>query len=141
MKDIRYVPIISIIIGLYWFYMGFFNYGFWAKITPGAGFLPSIVGVMLVGFSIWILFTPVVKKGSLQIRAFYPAFAALLCLISIYILGLMVTITLFVILWLILIEKLTIKKAGIIGACTIVFIHFVFKVWLMVPFPKGFLGI
>lgn len=97
---------------------------------------------MLIGFSIWILQTPVVyKEGALQRRAFYPVLATVLALASVSVLGLIISMGLFVFFWLIILEKFSLPKATTIGACSTLFIYVVFKVWLMVPFPKGLLGI
>lgn len=142
MKKIRIVPIISILIGVYWIYYAVTKYGLWAGTAPGAGFLPMVVGLMLIIFSIWILTTPVVyKEGALQKKAFYPVIASILGLASVSIFGLIISMGLFVLLWLLILEKFSIFKATIIGVCATLFIYFVFKVWLMVPFPKGLLGI
>jgi len=141
-KNIRYVPTISIIFGIYWLYMGMTKYGFWAGTAPGAGFLPAIVGVMLIGFSVWILTTPVVyKEGALQKKAFYPVLLSIAGLLAVYVIGLILAMGLYIIVWTKFIEKLSIKKSLIVGVCATVFIYVVFKVWLMVPFPTGLLGI
>lgn len=141
-KRFRYVPIISIIFGIYWLYFGLAEYGFWHGTAPGAGFFPTIVGLMLIGFSVWILKTPVVyKPGALQKRAFYPVIVTLLCFVSIYLVGLIISMGLMVILWLLIIEKYSIFQSVITGICATVFIYLVFRIWLMVPFPKGLLGI
>ncbi|MGI6227159.1 MAG: tripartite tricarboxylate transporter TctB family protein, partial [Peptococcales bacterium] len=118
------------------------KYGLWSGTSPGAGFLPAVSGGLLIFFSIWILTTPVViKEGALQKRAFYPIAAAVLGLGLIPVLGFILSMGLFVFLWLLVLEKFSVIKATAIGVCSTLFIYFVFKVWLTVPFPKGLLNI
>ncbi|MFZ7101799.1 MAG: tripartite tricarboxylate transporter TctB family protein [Peptococcaceae bacterium] len=142
LKNIRYVPVISILFGIYWLAMGVVKYGFWTGTAPGAGFFPAVVGAMLIGFSLWILTTPVVlNKGSLHIRAFYPVFIAVAGLLAVYLVGFLIAMGLLMIAWLLFVEKLSLQKSLIVAVSATVVIYFVFKVWLMVPFPTGLLGI
>jgi len=141
-KKIRIVPILSILIGIYWLFFAVTEYGLWTGTSPGAGFMPAIVGIMLILFSLMILKTPAVyKPGALQKKTFYPVIAAVLALASVYLVGLIIAMGLFVLLWLLILEKFTLIKSAVFGVSATVFVYLVFKVWLMVPFPKGLLGI
>ena len=142
MKKIRIVPLLSILVGVYWLFFAITKYGLWGDTSPGAGFMPAIVGIMLIVFSIFILRTPVVfKAGALQKRAFYPMIAAVLALASVSLFGMVISMGLFVLLWLLILERFSFVKSATIGIGATVFVYFVFRVWLMVPFPKGLLGI
>ncbi|MFZ5945751.1 MAG: tripartite tricarboxylate transporter TctB family protein [Bacillota bacterium] len=142
MPKIRYVPTISILFGIYWLVLGVTKYGLWQGTSPGAGFLPAIVGAMLIGFSIWILTTPAVyKAGSMQRKAFFPVLLSVAALAAVYVIGMILAMGAYVIFWLRHIEKLSVKKSVVIGLSATIFIYYVFRVWLMVPFPKGLLGL
>lgn len=136
--------IISLSIALFagfWAYQGWFTYGFWEGNTPGAGFLPFIIGVITALLAIVGFFKNGPPSFKVEKKNFIPVIGALLMIASISVLGMILSVLLFIILWLLFVEKFTIKRASILGVSTTLVIYVIFDTVLKVPFPKGIIGI
>ena len=138
------VEIIGIIAGLGAIGMGLGKYGWWDRISIGGGFMPTIVGTLLVLFCVLMLISKVRRKEKaekMNLKVLLPIGAMLLILLCNYLLGLLPACILVSFLWLLLIEKYSWKKALLVSAIMFVCVYGIFRLWLNVPFPKGLLNI
>jgi hypothetical protein len=134
----KFVYILSIIVGLYWI-KGGFSYGFWVRRGPGGGFLPVIAGIMAVLFCVTALWADRKDKSPSRFnwRAFIPAAALLGMVLLSYVLGMILSMAIYIFVWLKFIEKHTAKSAVSIGIGTSAVIYLIFVFWLRVPLPLG----
>lgn len=135
-------PILSVITGAYWVVYGFI-YGFWIRKGPGGGFFPVIAGILAVIFGAAILIENRKKESTNKFtwKAFLPIGAVILLLICSYILGLVISIAIYIFVWLRFMEKREIKSSIITGVSCSAVIYLVFVFWLSVPLPSGLLGL
>lgn len=138
----KIVPILSILTGVYWVIYGF-KYGFWVRKGPGGGFLPVIAGILAVAFALLVLRVQSKDKSQVSFdwKAFLPALGIGCMLLISQLLGLVLSIAIYVFLWLRYMEKYKISKSLIIGVCCSAMIYGIFVLWLSVPLPKGILGL
>lgn len=138
----KFVPIISIILGLYWTISGF-SYDYWFNRGPGGGFFPVLSGIMAVIFGIIVLISNKKDKSTTAFswKAFLPVAAVSLLLLCSYLVGLIISIVIYVFVWLKYIEKYKMVNSLIIGISCAAIIYGVFVAWLNVPLPTGVLGI
>ncbi len=134
----KFVYILSIIMGLYWIKSGI-TYGFWVRRGPGGGFLPIIAGIMAILFCISALLAERKDKSpsGFSWKAFLPAGALLGMVMLSYVLGMVVSMAIYIFIWLKFIEKHTTKSAVSIGIGTAIVIYGIFVFWLRVPLPLG----
>lgn len=138
----KVVPVLAIIIGLYWVIQGCV-YGLWVRNGPGGGFLPVIGGLMAIACSLVILWNSRKDKApsGFTWTAFLPAAALLGMVFFSYLVGLIISIAVYIFLWLILVEKWNPLYSLAISLGTLIAIYCIFVLWLSVPFPKGILGL
>ena len=143
MKVDRIILVACMIVGGYFAYQGWFEYGFWVRKGPGGGFLPVAIGLLTIALSLLVFKQTLAQSDSPAIdkRSLYPVAFTLVALLAIKYLGLLITVFLLVFLWLKILEKLPYWKSGAIGIGTVIFIYVVFQTWLYVPFPTGIFGI
>lgn len=137
----RTISVFIALFGGYWAYKGWIEYGFWVESTPGPGFLPVIIGtatMLLAAVGILKNNPPVFR---IEKKNFVPVIGALLMVASISVFGMIISILLFLVLWLLFVEKFTIKRAAILGVSTTLVIYLIFDMVLKVPFPTGVIGI
>lgn len=138
----KVVPVLAIITGLYWVIQGFV-YGLWVRNGPGGGFLPAVGGLMAIVFSLAVLWKGRKEKApsGFTWTAFLPAAVLLGMVFFSYLVGLIISLAVFIFLWLILAEKWNPLNSLAISLGTSVAIYCIFVLWLNVPFPKGILGL
>ncbi|KKK36501.1 hypothetical protein WQ57_18985 [Mesobacillus campisalis] len=136
----RMISVFIILFGGYWAFKGWTEYGFWIDKTPGSGFLPVIIGIatMLLATLGLLKNNPPVFR--IEKKNFVPVIGALLMVASISVFGMIISILLFLVLWLLIVEKFTIKRASILGLSTTLVIYLIFDMVLKVPFPTGIIG-
>lgn len=138
----RIVPIATTLLGFVWAYKGWFEYGFWVDRGPGGGFLPVIVGLLCTLFSIAELVKGAKQmEFSIKWRHFLPVVGCIILFGAVYIFGMVLCLGLFMIAWLVFLEKYPILRATLIGIGTTTLIFFVFQYLFSIPFPTGYLGI
>jgi hypothetical protein len=140
----RVISGICILIGGYWAYKGFSTYGIWVDKGPGGGFLPVVIGLLVIILSLAQIIRSLklpYQKIHISGRILIPIITCVASVILTEFLGLVVTMTLMTIFWLKVIEKYSLLRSIITGLATGAFLYGVFTVWLQVIFPKGFLGI
>ena len=139
----KFIPVLSLILAIYMVFSGFVKYGFWVNKGPGGGFMPILGGIIVIIFSILILLES--KKDDSDIdftwKALVPAGALLALVLCSYVVGMVISMALYIFIWLRFVEKHKVTSSLYISlSCTVV-VYFIFVIWLSVPMPKGLLGI
>lgn len=129
------------IMALYCVQQGWFKYDFLEKGIPGSGFIPVIAGILLAIVTLNVFIKNGKQRVALNKSHLYPVIGSLLLLGSIQLLGMIVSIAIFMVAWLIVIEKFSVSRAAIYGLATTSVIYIIFKVSLNVPLPEGLIGI
>jgi hypothetical protein len=127
--------------------MSITQYGLWFFHGPGGGFLPLIAGTLVFVCGTIILVRSMrgaketKEKITLDIRAVQIIVVGTLTLFSMYLVGMIIAIFVFLFCWIKFFEKRSFKKSLAISFGTTVFMHIIFRVLLSVPLPRGLLGI
>nr|WP_309100954.1 tripartite tricarboxylate transporter TctB family protein [Fredinandcohnia onubensis] len=137
----RVISILLFIVALFFIHQGWFNYTFWENNAPGSGFIPFIAGLILAVLTLDIFIKNDKKPSGLMKKQLYPFIGSLIMILSIYVLGMIISIAIFIIAWLIIIEKYSKIRAFMYGIATTSIIYIIFKISLRVPLPEGFVGI
>ena len=124
--------------GGYWMIAGV-SYKMWVNHGPGGGVFPVAGGLIVVVFGIVYLIGELRKKSIVKFRArmLLPVVSVLLAVFASYLLGLLVSLAGFVLLWLKAVEKYSWKKSLCIGIGTGLALYLIFDFWLKVPVPAG----
>ncbi|MCE5262557.1 MAG: tripartite tricarboxylate transporter TctB family protein [Deltaproteobacteria bacterium] len=136
-----------------WCYLESKKFDYMTEFTPGPGFLPFWVGVTLAILSCYLLFDTFRRKGGAkdsakllpEKHALYRVGFILLMLFvvksTMNTLGFPLTLFLFTVVILKVLEKYSIIKSVGYGIAYAAVTWFVFEYVLTMGFPKGFLGI
>ena len=142
MRQSFYIGVI--LAAAYWLYGGIAIHGVWARARLGSGFMPALTGLMALTCSIYMLIMNknaiAEKKGAFDIKALLPIASLALTIGLSYIIGLILSLLLFIFLWFRLYEKIPCRKSAIVSIITCGIIYAIFIHWLMLPFPKGILN-
>lgn len=125
----------------YWVIQGFFNYGFWMESGPAGGFLPVTIGSMTFILASIGLFKDTYPTKNINKKNFLPVIGAFIMVFAVQVFGMIVSSGLFIIIWLLFIEKFKLLKASVLGISTIAVIYIVFDIVLKIPFPQGMIGV
>ena len=140
------IVIIEILVAIVWIQQGIVRYGFWEDGKPGGGFVPVIFATLLLVVSLTILIRVVIGKKNtqepyrFQAGAYLPAAAAVVGAFMIQVLGIAAAVFFFATIWMRYLSKYSWVKTLVSSAVFTVFIYGVFRVWLRVPFPQGFIS-
>lgn len=137
------VPLcLAVLCGVF-IYTGLTKYGFWntTKAEPTAAFVPTIICVILLALCLVSVVTSLGKDGKAEYHKdeFMIILAAVAVIASIFIIGMLPSLALFVVLWLKLVEKSSWKNTLLILAIVMAIVVGVFVLWLKVQFPWGLL--
>jgi len=136
------INILFIIVGLVGIFFGVTQYGFWNGMISGSGFLPTIAGAILSIFSLLMILDKKLKSDTkFDIKILFPVAALVLAIGGSYVIGMMLSLTLMMFLWLAIVERYKWYKALLYALITGAATYAMFGLWLRVPFPKGMLGI
>lgn len=136
------IEIIIVLIGSFSIYKGIADYGFWSRTVPGGGFMPVLMGVLLILISLLIILDKKVRvKLAFDRTGLIPVVAIIGALISNLVFGLIPSVTLMIFGWMKFVEKYSFKTSLIITVLTSTITYAIFGVWLNVPFPTGLLDI
>jgi len=150
-KSDRVFSIICIGLSL-WLILESLKYDFLEKYTPGPGFMPFWLGVVLLIFSIALLIETFVKKNGKEVkkRLLPPRHSlyrlGLIMLITagfslvMNFLGFTLSVILYVPVILFFMEGINITKSVIAGLAFGVCIFLIFQYWMEVNLPTGFWG-
>lgn len=139
------IVIIEIIVAIVWIQQGVVRYDFWKDGKPGGGFIPVIFASIVLAGAVVILIREVFgkkntkKKYAFELSAFMPAAAAVLGGFMLQVLGIVLTVFLFTSIWMRFLSKYSWIKTLISSTLFTFFIYGVFRLWLRVPFPQGFI--
>jgi hypothetical protein len=129
------------------------KFTYMARFTPGPGFMPFWVGVVLAVLSSYLLYDSFRRERSSQDfkkilperHALYRVAAILLMLFgvkfSMNVLGFPLTLAVFAAAILAILEKYGVVKSLLCGVAYAAATWFIFEYILAMGFPKGFLGI
>ena len=137
--------ILEIFVAVVWIQQGIVRYGFWEDGKPGGGFVPVIFGALVLGVALAILIREVFGKKStqkpyrFQSGAYLPAAAAVIGAFMIQVLGIAAAVFFFAAIWMRYLSRYSWTKTLLSSAIFTLFIYGVFRLWLRVPFPKGFI--
>ncbi|MFT5873525.1 MAG: hypothetical protein ACI8WT_002472 [Clostridium sp.] len=124
--------------GIYWIINGFI-YGVWVRKGPGGGFFPVIAGLMAILFCVLSLVSERKDKSQSNFtwKAFLPAVALIGLIMLSYVVGMILSMAIYVCVWLKYIEHHTTKSSLSIGIGCAAAIYVMFVLWLRVPMPIG----
>lgn len=133
--------IATAVLGIIWAVLGFGTYGFWSSAEgPGAGFFPAIIGCAITLFSI-IEFIKSYGKYEVKFdkEALLIVVSVAAILIMNFLVGLLLALLVYYIVWLRVVEKYPWKKVLLTTLFYGAVMYGVFVLWLKVPFPTGIL--
>lgn len=135
-----------------WLILESLKYKYIVKYTPGPGFFPFWLGIVLLGFSIVLLVETFRGKGdknsdaprlpprhSLYRVGLITLFTAGLALLMTP-LGFVPGVILFVTVILCLLEKVAIVKGVVTGLIMSICIYLIFEYWMEIGLPPGLMG-
>ncbi len=131
------VTIGIVAMGICWAAFGIFKYGFWVNNGPGGGFFSVVAGVGAALFGIYELFFSPVRARPIGGKSLWPAAAMALAILCIPLLGMVLSMSIFILLWILLVEKKSWKQSILTGVGAGVALYLLFGLWLKVPFPQG----
>ncbi len=136
-----------------WLVLESLQFDFFSKFGPGPGFEPFWLGVILAVLSIFLFIDTIRRKGvkdddkpvlpgwkAIGRLAFIMVLLAVFALV-VDSLGFVLTVFFFVAILLFSLESVSIPKSLFYGVMFSLFIFLVFRYWLEVDLPKGFLGL
>lgn len=151
-KADRIFGVIGLLLAL-WAYLESRKFDYMTEFTPGPGFMPFWVGVVLAVLSLYLLFDTAVRKPSEkdgkkvlpEKHALIRVGAIMLMLFIVRFtmnsLGFPITIALFIAALLYFLEHYSVIKSVGLGIAYSAVTWFVFQYILTMGLPKGFLGI
>ncbi len=136
-----------------WLILESLQFDYHSKFGPGPGFEPFWLGVILAVLAVFLFINTVVRKGRKEgEKAMLPGWPSLGRLAVIMVamagfalimgaFGFILTVFIFVAVLLFALEGVSLLKSVCYGALFSGFIFLVFRYWLEVDLPKGFLGL
>ncbi|MCR5731475.1 MAG: tripartite tricarboxylate transporter TctB family protein [Sphaerochaetaceae bacterium] len=133
------IPICTSIMSLIWIFLGLSKYGFWDEYKgPKTGFFPTIIAFVMLAISIFALVTSKNSaKPEFDRENWMAALGMLSMVLMSYIVGMELSILIFMILWLRVYEKCTWKVTAITTAVVMFIVIGAFRLWLGIQFPMG----
>lgn len=135
------MEIIFIIVGIISVFTGLTKHKFWIEKVPGGGFMPVVIGTLLIILSALIVLKKDQKaKVKLSKKELIPIIAMIILLILTKVIGLLPSLLIIVLGMLRFVENYSWKNSIIISVVLMAIIYAVFSLWLKVPFPRGIIG-
>lgn len=135
------MEIIFIIVGIISVFTGLTKHKFWIEKVPGGGFMPVVIGTLLIILSALIVLKKDQKaKVKLSKKELIPIIAMIILLILTKVIGLLPSLLIIVLGMLRFVENYSWKNSIIISVVLMSIIYAVFSLWLKVPFPRGIIG-
>lgn len=131
-----------ILVGAYWCYEAF-NIGLWVRKGPGGGFMPLLAGGLCILFSLILLIQDRKEKAGTGFNkvALLPIGALAVIILSSYLIGIALSVVIFIFLWLFLFEKMPLLNSVLVSILWPGALYAIFVLWLQTPLPKGLLGL
>lgn len=122
--------------------LGITKYTFWEVTKPGAGFMPVLVGILLIIIGLFMIKDKKLKsEKKFEVQGMIPVGIVIAAVIGIYIVGMTFSVSIMVFGWMKFLEKSKIFKSLFVSVLTGIIIYAVFGIWLKVPLPAGIEGI
>lgn len=123
--------------------MSAFSFGLWVRDGPGGGFLPLVAGVLAIIFGGVILRENIQENlpGKFNPKVFLPIGALLAIVAASKIIGLILSIAVYLFLWLKFYEKESWLLTVTVTILCPLICYMIFVVWLKAPLPRGILGL
>ncbi len=137
------IPICTSLIAILWIVLGLKQYGFWDEFKgPKPGFFPTIIAVVMLAISIFALITSGKAKKPQFDKENWMAALGMLAMVGMsFVIGMELSILVFMILWLKVYEKCTWKTTIIATAVVMAIVIGAFRFWLGIQFPMGLFGL
>lgn len=131
-----------ILVGAYWCIQAP-KIGLWVRKGPGGGFMPMLAGGLCILFSAMILIKDWKKEAgdTFKLSALIPIGALLATILASYVIGVALSVVIFIFLWLHYFEKLPLRNCIMVSIIWPSILYAVFVLWLQTPLPKGLLGL
>jgi len=139
MKQQQIIPGILALISCFWLYMAITKYGIWDE-GPRGGFMPLLAALLTLGCCLMIIILASDKKQPWLKTVFIPVGLVLALMSVTYIIGLLPALFLMLIGWMRFLEKYSWMFTIALSACVMACVWMIFRLWLNVPFPIGWLG-
>ncbi len=136
-----------------WLILESSKYNYIVRYTPGPGFFPFWLGVILSVFSVALLIETLIKKGGKNLKearrlpgkqALYRVGAITLFTAGFSLLmtslGFVISVILFVSGLLFLMERVPVVRSVITGLIMSACVYLIFEYWMEIGLPAGFLG-
>jgi len=138
MKMKSIVPLFIMIVAVFWIIYGLINHGFWDPVKgPITGFLPILASIPLVPVSFVGFIRSFKEEDSKEpLESWTIMLAAAIAFALVFIVGMIISLMLFVFVWVKFYEKLSWKITIINLVIAFGMIYGIFGVWLQVPFPN-----
>ncbi|MDF2614180.1 MAG: tripartite tricarboxylate transporter family receptor [Clostridia bacterium] len=138
----RFIPAVFILIGIYWTVMSF-SYGLWIRGGPGGGFLPLVAGILAIIFGVVVTMAEFKDKTptNFTFKAFLPPLILLGIIVVSQLIGIIITLVIYIFSWIRFYEKESYLKSGLVAVLCPAVIYAIFVMWLKVPLPQGILGL
>lgn len=133
----RIIALICGLVGAFWAFTGWFEYGFWVNKGPGPGFLPVIFGTITCIFCVVRILRADKNAEPVDAKALLPIAAIVAFTVCIYIIGFLASAFLFMVAWLVNQGRYSYKFSVIFAAIVVFCVWGIFEYWLQVPFPTG----
>jgi len=137
------LPVLFIVMSVVWIYIGLTKFGYFDKMNGGTpGFLPITCAAIMLVASIAELLS-LLRNGSEDEAPHFNRNCILFFLLCFgivalsYLIGLLLSMIIFVFIWLKFVEKCSWKSTLIVLAINIAIGYGVFQLALGVPFPQG----
>jgi len=137
------IPIITSLMAILWIVLGLKQYGFWDEFKgPRTGFFPTIIAIAMLAISIFAIVTSgKAEKPKFEKENWMAALGLLAMVLMSYVIGMELSILLFMILWLRIYEKCSWKTTIITTAVVMAIVVGAFRLWLQINFPLGLFGL
>ena len=141
-----------LVVGLYWFITSTTSLPLWKGMSLGGGLIPAIAsGIMIVLLIFRIISrfreSKINKEyfkesfKDFDLRAMIPIAIGIGVLIGIKLIGMILSLTIMLFCWLKFLSKYSWLKSLLITVCVMCVLYGIFRAWLVVPLPKGMLGL
>ncbi|MFA5448484.1 MAG: tripartite tricarboxylate transporter TctB family protein [Sphaerochaeta sp.] len=133
------IPLCGIILGAAFIYLGISKYGFWDEFKgPLPGFFPTLIAILMLSASALALFSSRKEETvSWTLDNWILPLSVIGIFLATWVIGLLLSLAIFVLVWLRKFEKCSWKTTLTVFAVVAVIVVGAFVLWLGVPFPKG----
>lgn len=138
------ILIFEIAVAIVWIQQGIVRYGFWAEGKPSGGFVPVIFASIILVASITILLRVLVRKKKtgtpfkFELNNYIPVIGAVIGAFMIQLVGIAAAVFCFSVVWMHYLSKYAWVRSLVASAIFTAFIYGIFRMWLQVPFPEGY---